>query len=239
MNPEKAKKPVFLKKPVFFTELSYVLALIILALGTAFMELADFGMSMVVAPAYILHLKISEFLPFFSFGMAEYFLQGVLLVLLALILRRFRLSYLFSFVTAVLYGFCLDGCMWLVGFLPAGNLIFRVIYYIIGMIVCSIGVSLFFHTYFCPEAYELIVAEISKKFNLPVSRVKTVYDCVSCVVSILLSFIFFGFGHFEGVKWGTIVCALVNGSIIGLCSRFFDASFDFKDRLPLRKFFEK
>ncbi|MBR3997647.1 MAG: hypothetical protein IKI93_04820 [Clostridia bacterium] len=227
------------KKPVFSTELAYFIAMITLALGTAFMEAADFGMSMVVAPAYILHLKISEFLPFFSFGMAEYLLQGVLLVLLSVILRHFKISYLFSFVTAVLYGFCLDGCMAVVGFFPADGLIFRVIYYIIGMIICSVGVALFFRTYFCPEAYELIVAEISKKYSLPVPRVKTVYDCVSCAVSIVLSFAFFGFGRFEGVKWGTIVCALVNGSIIGLCSKALDASFEWKDCLPLKKYFQK
>ncbi|MBQ4353976.1 MAG: hypothetical protein IJC71_03685 [Clostridia bacterium] len=221
------------------TELSYVLALVILALGTAFMETADFGMSMVVAPAYILHLKVSEFLPFFSFGMAEYILQGVLILLLAVILRRFRISYLFSFVTAVLYGFCLDGCIFLVALIPAEELLYRAFCYVFGMILCSIGVSLFFHTYFCPEAYELIVAEISKKYSLPVPSVKTVYDCVSCAFSILLSFLFFGFGHFEGVKWGTILCALVNGSIIGLCSRIFESVFVFEDRLPLRKFFEK
>ena len=227
------------KKPVFSTELAYFIAMITLALGTAFMEKANFGMSMVVAPAYILHLKISEFLPFFSFGMAEYFLQGVLLILLSLILRRFRISYLFSFVTAVLYGFCLDGCMTLVGLIPVSGLIFRVIYYIIGMIICSVGVALFFRTYFCPEAYELIVAEISKKYSLPVSRVKTVYDCVSCAVSIVLSFAFFGFGHFEGVKWGTILCALINGTIIGLFSKLFDTAFEWKDFLNLKKYFQK
>ena len=227
------------KKPVFSRELAYFIAMITLALGTAFMESADFGMSMVVAPAYILHLKLSETLPFFSFGMAEYALQGVLLVLLAVILRRFRISYLFSFVTAVLYGFCLDFSLALVGFIAPDGLIFRVIYYIIGMVVCSVGVALFFKTYFCPEAYELIVAEISKKYSLPVSRVKTVYDCVSCAVSIVMSFAFFGFGHFEGVKWGTVVCALINGSIIGFCSRFFDSVFEWKDCLNLRKYFEK
>ena len=39
------------------TELAYVLGLVILAFGTALMERANFGMSMVVAPAYLLHLK--------------------------------------------------------------------------------------------------------------------------------------------------------------------------------------
>jgi len=227
------------KKTVFSTELAYFAAMIILALGTAFMEAANFGMSMVVAPAYILHLKISEYLPFFSFGMAEYFLQGILIVLLAVILRRFRISYLFSFVTAVLYGLCLDGCIALVGFIPCSTLFLRVVYYITGMIICSVGIALFFRTYFCPEAYELIVSEISKKYNFPIPRVKTLYDCISCAVSILLSFVFFGFGRFEGVNWGTVVCALVNGSIIGICTKLFDRVFEWKDVLPLRKYFLK
>lgn len=68
------------KKTVMYTETAYVLGVVILALGTAFMALANFGVSMVVAPAYILYLKISEFLPFFTFGMAEYMLQACLIV---------------------------------------------------------------------------------------------------------------------------------------------------------------
>ena len=40
---------------VFYTELAYVLGILALALGTALMERADFGVSMVVAPAYLLH----------------------------------------------------------------------------------------------------------------------------------------------------------------------------------------
>ena len=44
------------KQRVFFTELAYVLGILALALGTALMERADFGVSMVVAPAYLLHL---------------------------------------------------------------------------------------------------------------------------------------------------------------------------------------
>jgi uncharacterized membrane protein YczE len=47
-------------KKVFSSELAYLFGILILALGTAFMEKADFGMSMVVAPAYLIHLKISQ-----------------------------------------------------------------------------------------------------------------------------------------------------------------------------------
>ncbi|MBQ3830921.1 MAG: hypothetical protein II813_08420, partial [Spirochaetales bacterium] len=212
-------------KKTFYTELAYVLGLIFVALGVAFMEKPDFGVSMVVAPAYILHLKISETYSFFTFGMAEYTLQAVLLIIMALVLRRFKLSYLFSFVTAVIYGFILDLCMLLVSYVPMENMALRITYYTLGMVLCAIGIALFFHTYIAPEVYELFVKEVSSKYGVEIHRFKTGYDICSCLIGVILSFIFFGFGVFRGVKWGTIICALINGTLIGLCSKFLEQRF--------------
>ena len=226
-------------KKVFFSEVAYVVGIVILALGTAFMERADFGLSMVVAPAYLLHLKISQYIPVFSFGMAEYSLQAVLLIILALSLRKFKSMYMFSFVTAVIYGLTLDIAMLLVGMLPLIGLIGRIIFYIIGILFCAVGVSLLFHTYIPPEAYELFVKEISAKSRVDINIIKTVYDCSSCLIGIILSFAFFGLWHFEGVKFGTVICALINGFLIGKCSKMIESIFDFKDAFKLRKRFEK
>lgn len=227
-----------MKKKYFPTELAYLIGITILAFGAAFMARADFGMSMVVAPAYLLHLKVSQFLPFFSFGMAEYTLQAVLLIVLAIIMRRFKRSYLFSLGTAVFYGFVLDIFMQIVANFPAETAAWRVVWYIIGLMLCTAGVSLLFHTYISPEAYELFVKEVSAKISMDISKFKTIYDCTSCLVAILLSFLFFGCGHFEGVKLGTILCALVNGWMIGRFTKIFEAVFEFRDGLKLRKYFE-
>ena len=59
-------------KRTFYTEAAYAICLAALALGTALMERADFGMSMVVAPAYLIYLKVSGYISWFTFGMAEY-----------------------------------------------------------------------------------------------------------------------------------------------------------------------
>lgn len=225
------------QKRVFYTELAYLFGLILLAVGTAMMERADYGVSMVVAPAYLLHLKISEFLPFFSFGMAEYTLQAALLLLLMLVLRRAKLSYLFSFVTAVLYGFCLDGAIALCSFVPSEALWVRGGLYLVGMLLCSFGVSLLFRTYISPEVYELFVKEVSAKYGFEVHKCKTVYDCASCLLSILLSFLFFGFGHFEGIRLGTVICALLNGTLIRLAGKVWERFWRFEDRLRFRRFF--
>ena len=225
-------------KRKFSSELAYVLGIVFVAMGVVFMEKADFGVSMVVAPAYLLYRWLSPVWSFVSFGMVEYCLQAVLLLAMALILRRFRLSYLFSFITAVIYGFVLDGFMRLGAMLPVDFLWQRAIYYVAGMLLCSAGVSAMFHTYISPEVYELFVKELSGHFHVNINRFKTGYDCVSCLIGVIMSFLVFGMWHFVGVNWGTILCALINGTIIGRFSAFYEKHWTFCDLLPWRKFFE-
>lgn len=225
-------------KRTFYTEAAYAIGLTALALGTALMERADFGMSMVVAPAYLIYLKVSNYLNWFSFGMAEYCFQAFLIVVLAIVLRKFKRKYLFSFVTAFIYGNILDIMMKTINLTIGNEMAQRVVCYSVGLVICAIGVSLLFHTYLSPEAYELFVKEISSQFGLDISKVKTVYDCCSCMLAIAMSFLFIGLWHFEGVKAGTVLCALINGWMIGQCSKWFEKHFDFKDALGFRKEFE-
>lgn len=215
------------EKKKCYGEVAYALGIITLAIGTALMERADFGMSMVVAPAYILHLKISQTLPFFSFGMAEYVVQALLLIVLCLVIRRFRLGYIMPFLTAFIYGLVLDFSVYLVSFIPGSGLVWRLAVYSVGMILCTTGVAFFFRTHLAPMVYELFVKEIARIFKKNIGVVKTVYDCISCLIAICLSFAFFGFGHFVGVKFGTIFCALVNGWLINSIGKILDKRFTF------------
>ena len=226
-----------MKKRTFYTELAYVLGMVGLSLSVALMTRADFGVSMVVAPAYLLYVKLNPIWPFFTFGMAEYTLQAALLLLTILVVKRFRPYFLFSFVTAVLYGFLLDGWMALTVALPTGTFLLRGIWYVLGLLLGAASIACFFKTYIAPEVYELLVKELSKKLQKPTHRVKTVYDCVSCAVAVGMSFAFFGLGRFEGVKLGTILCALVNGFLIGRCTALYERCFAFTDALPWRRYF--
>ena len=227
-----------MKKKVFYTEAGYFIGIFLLALSSAILQKCDFGLSMVIAPAYILHLKISQFLPWFSFGMAAYTVQFLIIALLWVVMRRFNAKYLLSFATAVFYGFTLDLFVWLLSFTEIVGLPLRITLFFVGITVCAIGVALIFNTYLPPESYELFVKEISKKYNLDIGKTKTCYDLSSCILAIILSFIFFGWLEFQGVSYGTLVCALLNGVLIGAASKILNKVFDFKDALPLRKYFE-
>jgi uncharacterized membrane protein YczE len=121
------------KKTVFYTEFAYIAGLILLALGAALTERASFGMSMVIAPPYILYLKISQYMPFFTFGMAAYTFQGLLLLITILVIRKAKISYLFSFGTAVLYGVILDTINLFAVHIPADLFVVRILLFAFGL----------------------------------------------------------------------------------------------------------
>lgn len=218
-------------KRIFYTEAAYVLGIAILALGTALMSIGDLGMSVVVAPAYVLYLKGAEILGWFTFGMAEYLLQGALLLLLSLMLRKFRVRYLLSIGTAVLYGLLLDGFVMLTGWIPADSFPVRLLCYGVGELACVAGITLLFYTYLPQAVYELIIKEVSVKYGWSIGRVKTAYDCVSCLAAIILSLVLFG--NLQGIGVGTVVCTLINGWLIGRCSKWLEKHFRFTDRFAL------
>ena len=226
-----------MKKRIFYTELAYAVGLAILALGTALTVYGNFGISMVVAPAYILHLKMAELWPFFSFGVAEYAVQALILALMVLLLRKARWTYLLSFVSAVLYGTILDGGGELTALLPKDSMALRIVVYLLGAGMCVAGISLLFRSYLPPAAYELFVKELAKRLKKPDHVLKTVYDCASCVLAVVLSLVFFG--RLEGVGIGTVLCALCYGALIRLCTKLSDRFWVFKDRFAIRSKFEE
>lgn len=72
------------------SEITYFAAILLLSLAVAILSAADFGISMIVAPAYLVSLKTS----FLSFGQAEYVVQALVFIVLCIILRKFQFIYL-------------------------------------------------------------------------------------------------------------------------------------------------
>ena len=130
-----------MRKRVMYAELAYVIALCLLTVGAALMERADFGMSMVVAPAYIIHLKVSQFIPFFTFGMSGYVFQLFLLIALFIVMGRFEKRYLLSFVTAFIYGIVIDVVMDVVAMFPYDGTAWRIAFFVLGVVVSTSGVA--------------------------------------------------------------------------------------------------
>ena len=215
-----------MKKISHFGEAAYILGLLFLSMGTALMAKSDFGVSMVVAPAYLVSLKVDAL----TFGTAEYCLQASLFVAMCLVIGKFRLHYCFTFLTVLLYGAALDGWVRIFDLFPGAGLPLRIAFYVIGLPLTSLGVSLMFHSYFPPAVYELFVKMVSARFGRDINRFKIAYDCTSLVVGIGMSFLFFG--RFNGIGIGTVIAAVLNGPVIGLFSRTMEKRIDFSPRYP-------
>lgn len=210
------------------SEIAYFAAIVLLSLAVAILSTADFGISMIVAPAYLLSLKAG----FLSFGQAEYVVQAIVFILLCIVLKRFRFVYFFSFGTCLIYGFVLD--LWRkIPFLnptatPPGsmNLPLRIAMFVIGMILTSFSVALFFKTYLFPQVYDFFVKAVSCKYGIKLSRLKTSVDLSCLTASVIMTFAFFG--EIRGIGWGTLIMALLNGTVIGYFSKLLDKAFDFQ-----------
>lgn len=223
-----------MQKRIFYRETAYALGLLLLAVGTAMTAFGNFGISVVVAPAYVLYLKLSQYWSFFTFGMAEYILQLLLLGLLALTVRKFRPVWLLSFGFTLAYGLILDTSMLVLQTLPT-LLWVRIAVYCTGVFLCAVGIALLFRTYLPPAVYELFVKEVTREKGIRVHPFKTVYDCVSCLTAIVLSLVLLG--GLQGVGIGTVLLAIGNGTLIYLIGGFLNKHYLFQDRFPWRHYF--
>lgn len=220
-------------KKTFYAELSYILATIIIAFGVAVSAAADFGVSMVVAPAYILSLKVQAL----SFGQAEYAVQALLFIAFCIIMGKFKPVYLFSFFSCLIYGLVLDLIRALIPMLnpeicPPGSFPMgvRIVLFAASALITALAIALYVRSYIYCQVYDYFVKAVSEKKNIPFAKFKTGYDICSLTVACIMTFVFFG--AFRGVGIGTVVLAFVNGSIIGAIGKWLDKHFEFKPALP-------
>lgn len=217
-------------------EAAWLLGILLCSLGVCLCTKAGFGLSMIAAPAYILHSKLFPLSSFFTQGACEYLWQGFLLVIMCFGVRRFRFRYLLAFGTGILFGFALDG--WFVIF--GGNAVYasmgmRIFAFALGELITTLAVAFYFRTKLPLQIYELMVTEIAARYHLAASRTKLVYDISMLVVSLLLALILNR--SLDGIGVGTVIITAINAVLIGAFGKLLDRLFEFSPRFPkLTKF---
>ena len=208
-------------------ELAWALGNILIALSVCFSAKSGFGVSMVVAPAYVLYLKVSQTLSWFTFGMAEYCFQMLLLLLLSIVMRKFKWKYLLTVITVVFYSVWLD--IWQMMFGKEVYSLYwqRVCSGVVGVLIGSFAIALMLRTYLPQEAYEMVVKELAEKYHKNMNGVKWIYDVTSLGIAILMMLVTFHTFSFRIIGVYTIAAAAINAPLIAFAGRMLEKKFDF------------
>ncbi|MBQ7821147.1 MAG: hypothetical protein IJ391_02565 [Clostridia bacterium] len=219
------------KKFSKMNEAAWVLGILICGFGIALCTKADLGLSMIAAPPFILHCRLSQLYTVFTQGVCEYLWEGVLLVVLCAVILRFKWRYLLSFITAVLSGFAID--FWLLvlgGGTPYESMALRIIAFVIGSASISFAIAFFFRTSMPLQVYELFVAEITDKYGFDQTKVKSLFDISMFVITVILAV--FVNKSAQGIGIGTVIVTLLNSPMIALAGKILDRFFTFEARFP-------
>ena len=229
-----------MKKITLHSEIVYAFAILVLSFSVAMVSASDLGLSMIVAPAYILSQKLE----FLTFGQCEYVVQAILFILFCILLKKVKLVYFVSFLNCVVYGAVLD--LWrsvIPMFNPAitepgsMSMPIRIAFFVGSALITAFSIALFFRVYLYPQVYDFFVKGITEHFKLNQTKFKTAFDLSCLAVSVIMTLVFFK--GFVGIGVGTIILAVVNGSLIGGFGKLIDRFFEIKPLFPkLAKKFE-
>ena len=229
-------------------ELLWLLGIIFVALGVSLCSKANLGVSMIAAPAFVLYDALSPISSFFSVGANEYIIQGLLLILLCVIIRRFNWKFLLAFAVAVIYGYTLDLFIWLIRDIEITAVWARWLTLLIGDVITAFGVACFFRTYMPLQVYELFVAQLASRFKIEIGKVKWVFDISLLLISILLALVLFSdigefdfstihYSSFHSIGLGTIFTVIINSPLISAMGKLVDKFFDPSPLFPKVKEF--
>ena len=174
------------------SELLWLMGIIFVAFGVSICSKADLGVSMIAAPAFVVSEAVIRLWSGFSVGVTEYIIQGILLIILCIAVKKFDWRYLLAFAVAVIYGYVLDLFLFIMSPVTFDALWLRWVMLIVGDIVTAFGVACFFRTFMPLQVYELFVAEISSVYKISISKTKAVFDFSLLVISIVLALLLFG-----------------------------------------------
>ena len=233
-----------MKKLSKSSELLWVFGIVFVALGVAICSKANLGVSMIAAPAFVVYEAIAHLSGMLCVGVTEYIIQGLMLIIMCIIVRRFNWRYILAFAVAVIYGYTLNFFLWVLGGVEFNTVLIRWVMLIVGDIITAFGVACFFRTYMPLQVYELFVAEIADRFQLNINKTKWVFDLSLLVISVVLAVTLFGdvksfdwstigYSSFHSIGLGTLVTTAINSPIIGFMGKLLDKIFDHTPRFSI------
>lgn len=215
-------------KTLFRGEAALIMAVIINSFGVVLMLYSNAGISAISSVPY----AFSEVFPFLTLGTWTYIFQGLLVISLMIMRRKFVPSYLFSFVVGFVFGILLDFHKMWIDVLP-DSLPWRIVWFAVSYILISIGIALSNRCGLPIVPTDLFPRELSDITKVGYPKIKIGFD-ISCL-AVTAALTFFGLGHIKGLGIGTIAAAFTMGKAVGICGNFIDKHFRFESFMTRKK----
>lgn len=194
---------------VFRGELALAVAVVLNSFGVVLMLYSGSGISAISSVPY----AFSQVFPVLSLGTWTYLFQGLLVLSLMILRKRFVPPYLFSFVVGFAFGELLDVHEMWIGILPQ-NIPCRVLYFVVSYLLICVGIALSNRCGLPIIPTDLFPRELAQITGLPYPRIKISFDVICLAVTAGMTFFFLG--HLDGLGVGTILAAFTMGKGIGL-----------------------
>lgn len=186
-----------------------LMGIAVMALGIDIVVKANLGNSPISAFPYVM----SHVVPQVSFGSLMLLWQCFLVLLQIVILRReFRPVDLLQIPISVFFGVCIDAFMVLIAPLNLPNYACAWVCLLVGMAILALGVTMTVISATVMNCGEAVVQAVVRKTGVKFGTMKVVFDVCCAVSATLLALICLG--HLEGVREGTVVCAVCTGLLV-------------------------
>ena len=190
-------------------ELALLIVVLINSLGVVLMLQSGSGISAISSVPYAFSLV----LPKLSLGTWTYIFQGLLVVSLMILQKRFVPQYLFSFVVGFAFSEMLDvHKLWISG-LPMG-LGWQLLYFVVSYLLLCFGIALANRCQLPIIPTDLFPRDLSNIIGAKYSRVTISFDVICLAVTGLMTGLFLG--HLDGLGIGTVLAAFTMGKVVGL-----------------------
>lgn len=215
------------KLPVLRGELALLVVVLINSLGVVLMLYSGSGISAISSVPYAFSLVF----PKISLGTWTYIFQGLLVLSLMIMRKKFVAPYLFSFLVGFAFSEMLDIHEMWINALPTA-LEYRVVYFVISYFLICFGIALSNRCGLPIIPTDLFPRELADITKIKYSRIKIGFDVTCLAITALMTCIILG--HLDGLGIGTILAAFTMGKVIGMIGDQMDRHVRFESFMTKR-----
>lgn len=201
-------------------EVALLFAIIINSIGVLLMLQSGSGISAISSVPY----AFSEVFPKLTLGTWTYIFQGLLVITLMVLKKRFVPSYLFSFVAGFIFGKLMDvNELWITN-LPM-SIPLRIVYFVVSYVILCFGIALSNRCKLPIIPTDLFPRDLAEIIKKPYARVKITFDVACLLVTACMTY--FALGRILGLGIGTVVAAFTMGKGVDIAGKLIDKRMTF------------